>query len=164
MRSTVYTPEFTKYNNPTLRSAILLAPVQTQRNLKLPRVLKWYTKEQIEILLSREGTNVNRFNRFDEMFRRLQVLAKRKNEMFKFTEAEDAFIRNNYQYIPDSVIALALNITLRRVQLRRRQLGLLKEYKPDDVPFVIVWDKRENYERDLTKEGLTLLREGLRSV
>lgn len=156
-----YDIEFTMFNNPTVRSAPLLAPLPTQRNMKLPRVMKWYTKEQLDILLDYEWYGLKE-TRFDEIYKLNNNIAKANNQRHKFTEDEDLFIKNNYQYIPDSVIALALNIPTRKVLARRHYLGLKKLQPADDTPFIIVWDKRSIYEKDLAKNGLTLLREGLR--
>lgn len=157
----VYTVEYTRFGNPTTRSAPLLAPIKQQRNMKLPRVLKWYTKEQLELILNRSWYGLKE-TRFDDLYWRLAEEAKAEGKMHRFTEAEDLFIRNNYQYLPDSIIALALNIPVTKILLRRNYLGLKKLQQADDSPFVIVLDKREMYEKDLAKEGLTLLREGLR--
>lgn len=156
-----YNVEYTRYNNPTVRSAPLLAPLLTQRNLKLPRVAKWYTKEQLDVLLDYKWYGLKE-TRFDELYWKNAEKARRKKQMHRFTEAEDLFIRNNYQYIPDSVIALALNIPVTKILLRRNYLGLKKLQQADDTPFIIVWDKRDVFEKDLAKDGLTLLREGLR--
>lgn len=157
----IYSVEFTKFGNPTVRSAPLLAPLATQRNLKLPRVLKWYTKEQLEALLKRSNYGLKE-TRFDALFKKLEKIKAKEKKSFRFSEAEDAFIRNNYQYLPDSVIALALNIPVAKILNRRNYLGLKKLQQADDIPFVIVWDKRSEMDKDLQKEGLTLLREGLR--
>lgn len=158
-----YNVEFTRYGNPTVESAPLLAPLSTQRNLKLPRVLKWYTKEELSELLKRSNYGFKE-TRFDELYQKLEAKAKAEKQVFRFSEAEDNFIRNNYQYLPDSVIALALNIPVHKVLNRRNYLGLKKLQQADDTPFVIVWDKREMFDKDLAKEGLTLLREGLRCL
>jgi len=157
----IYSVEFTRFGNPTVRSAPLLAPLATQRNLKLPRVLKWYTKEQLEELLKRSNYGLKE-TRFDKLFKNLEAIKAKERKSFRFSEAEDAFIRNNYQYLPDSVIALALNIPVAKVLNRRNYLGLKKLQQVDDTPFVIVWDNRSQMDKDLKKEGLTLLREGLR--
>lgn len=157
-----YKVEYTKFGNPTVKSAPLLAPVRTQRNLKLPRILKWYTKEQLEFILNKSWYGLKE-TRFDEIYRTLSSEAKRKAKRHRFTELEDTFIRNNYQYLPDSVIALALNIPVNKVISRRAYLGFTKVQQADDSVFVIVWDNRDKFDKDLAKEGLTLLREGLRS-
>lgn len=156
-----YNIEYTRFNNPTVRSAPLLAPITTQRNMKLPRVAKWYTKEQLDRLLDYKWYGLKE-TRFDETYWKLADEERKNDKIHRFTEAEDLFIRNNYQYIPDSVIALALNIPTTKIMLRRAYLGLKKLQQADDSPFVVVWDKRSAMDKDLAKEGLTLLREGLR--
>lgn len=159
----IYDVDYNRFNNPTVKSAPLLAPLSTQRNLKLPRVLKWYTKEQLTKLIGRSWYGLKE-TRFDELYWRKAEEARKEQQMFRFSEAEDLFIRNNYQYLPDSVIALALNIPVTKILLRRNYLGLKKLQQADDVPFVIVWDKRDVYNKDKEyfKDSVTLLREGLR--
>lgn len=156
-----YNIEYTRFGNPTVKSAPLLAPIASQRRLKLPRVIKWYTKEQLEFILNKSWYGLKE-TRFDELYRTIAKAEKKKGKRHRFTELEDNFIRNNYQYLPDSLIALALNIPVNKVISRRAYLGFNKVQQADDTPFVIVWDNRKNYEIDLAKEGLTLLREGLR--
>lgn len=156
-----YSIDYTSYHNPTVRSAPLLAPLKQQRNMKLARVVKWYTKEQLNELLDYKWYGLKE-TRFDDLYWKSAQEARANQQMHRFTEDEDLFIRNNYQYIPDSVIALALNVPTTKILLRRAYLGLKKLQQADDTPFIIVWDKRSAMDKDLAKEGLTLLREGLR--
>ena len=147
-------------NNPTVRSALLLAPVETTRELKLPRLKRWYSEEELDELMQagRTGPAADRFKPLLEKEAKRQ---RRKKKHFFFTELEDAFIRANYMYLPDSVIALALNMPYQKVLQRRLRLGLYKGGKPSSNTMVVVWDNRKEYQKDLEKEGFMLLRNGV---
>lgn len=152
--------ELTDYGNVTVDSCVLLAPIPTQRNIKLKRVSKWYTENELQELL-KDRTYSATSERYQEPFQTERKRQSKENNVHRFTELEDEFIRNNYQYLSDNTIALALNLPYKMVQARRHRLGLKKEHQPTNA-LVIVWDNRNQYEKDLEKEGFTLLRPNLR--
>lgn len=162
MRKFVYDLEFTKFDNPTVDSCVLLAPLSTQRALKFPRVAKWYTKEELRKLLKDTQVVSLSSERWKEPLEFEKQLQKKEHKGFKFTELEDMFIRNNYQYLSDNLIALALNISWEQVRRRRVSLGCHKQKQPSADVMVIVWENRGKFEEDVKKRGFQLLREGLR--
>lgn len=155
--------DLNRYGNVPVTLDARLAPVSTQRRLKLSRVEKWYSDGELQEL--KKTKHRTKDNQFTGPFKEALAEAKLDNKMFKFTELEDMFIRNNYQYLTDTVIALALNLPCSRVTQRRLALGLYKEQQPKDDVLVIVWDNRDKMDKDLKTleaEGLVLLRENLR--
>lgn len=155
--------QYTLYGNCTIDSAVLLAPVSTQRDLTLSRVLKWHTEDTIPFIVDRVQYNqLGSSSKFKHKFKEKELQERLANRTHRWTELEDNFLKNNYKYLSDNTVALALSIPANRVQNRRSFLGLRKDAQPKEDTLVIVWDNRNKFEVDLETEGLTLLKDCLR--
>lgn len=82
----------------------------------------------------------------------IEELSK-NNKRHKWTWVEDEFIRNNYKYLSDNVIGLAINVPGRLVKLRRLRLGLKKTQLKESYK-VVIWCNRLDYEKDLEDYSL----------
>lgn len=148
--------ELTRFNNPTVDSAVLLAPVTSQRRLTYARVSKWYTKEEREALTSTYKPQSDD-TRFAEDFNKLEKAQRKKRMIHRFSALEDEFIRKNYKHLPDKVIALALNLPVNKILSRRHILGL-KKVRTSANTVLVVWNNRDKFEEDVKNKNLTLLR------
>jgi len=151
---------------------ILKLKTKAQRYLKRTDLLNRYTKEELEELLTYveirtfydDGTEVPPDNillsdlRYSARFHEQESIAAeaQPRHIRKWAPEEDEFLRTNYMYLSDSVIALALNVPKVVVAARRVTLGLSKEISTSLE--VIIWADRDKFDEDIKKFHLTKAR------
>ena len=75
-------------------------------------------------------------------------------ERRRWSHVEDKFLYDTYMYLPDTSIALALNIP--SYEVHRHRVGLKLRKIPEAKKGVfVVWHNRENFEQDMELYGLT---------
>jgi len=131
---------------------------KARRNLKAEDLQKLYTEEELDQILDYKP------DRSDSWYGQLQLLKQhaskaKPRQRRRWSHIEDKFLYDTYRYLPDSSIALALNIPKREVSRHRIALKLAKTAKADAGDFV-VWHYRDDFETDIEKYQLTKARGG----
>lgn len=137
-----------------MADALQLHP-RTQHALSIKDFEEVYTPEELDKLLT-EHTNVEAYTLASDRFEESYEQMKRIGQRVWYPE-EDEFIKTNYLYLTDAVIALALNVPTYAVRTRRVALGCEK-IRPTKLD-VIIWADRQNFEEDCKKYNLIKLRE-----
>lgn len=106
----------------------------------------WYSEDALIDMLKPSGGKWIAQSEF--LYDSIYAEAKKNNKRHQWTYVEDLFIKNNYLYLSDNVIGLALNVPGRIVKLRRLVLGLKKVELKDQYK-VIVWCNREDFKDDV---------------
>lgn len=128
--------------------------LMAQRYVKKDYFTWWYSDDSLSnILKPANGQWTAQSEIVHAMFYIKQEEAKKDNKRHDWTYVEDKFLKDNYMYLSDNVIGLALNIPGRIVKIRRMHLGLKKKVLKDDYK-VIVWCERNAYEEDVKKYNL----------
>jgi hypothetical protein len=131
---------------------------KARRNLKLEDLVKLYSEDEISFLLGDYSYPQSEIPEtpYDDQFNRQEEEAARQRLIRKWTPVEDEFLIGTYMYLSDYTIALALNMPINIVRSRRKVLKLFKQQTTNLE--VIIWAKREDFEKDLREQYLTKAR------
>ena len=125
-----------------------------QHYLKAYNLIDEYTQAELDELLSvytPEPVATVADTMYDD-FVTQKVAMRKVGHTHDWLAQEDEFIYNNYQYLSDTVMALALNIPSRYIKSRRHVKGWLKREIPKGR--VVVWCNRSDFEADMDSTKL----------
>ena len=126
---------------------------RARRCLKKEELQNLYTEEELYTLLGRTPDVADSWAGQFQLLKRNANSAKPRQRR-RWSHVEDKFLYDTYMYLPDSSIALALNIPTSEVHRHRTGLKLAKTPKADKGVF-IVWHNRDNFEEDMQKYQLS---------
>ena len=113
----------------------------------LDKEAKRRKKEKVDKHAYKEAT-LRYFSEHEELI----LQAKKREKKHAWSDEEVEFLKQNWKYLSDNTIALALNISVGTVGSKRRKLGL---YKYKDTKHTawqycphMIWHDRANYAKD----------------
>lgn len=131
---------------------------RSRRSLKLEDLVKLYSEDELRDLLGDKTYPPSEVptTPYDEQFDKQEEEAKQRCLIRKWSPIEDEFLIGTYMYLSDHTIALALNMPVNIVRSRRKVLKLFKQQNTNLE--VIIWAKRDDFEKDLREQYLTKAR------
>lgn len=135
---------------------IITLNTKARRNLRPADLQNLYSQEELYVLLGRSPDPSDIWEGYGELLR-LRARNKKPRLRRRWSPIEDKFLLDTYNHLPDSSIALALNIPRTEVSRHRLSLKLNKRPEADHGVFV-VWHHRDDFNVDMDEQDLNKIR------
>jgi hypothetical protein len=124
------------------------------KQLTIKDCTNWVTEAEYQELVQKSNNYKPISNlRYIDSYKAWRDHLKRQYKRHRWSDDEIQFLKDNYKYLSDNVIGLALNISAQHIRSKRNTLGLKKERNAEQS-HVVVWCKRDDFEKDIAEKGL----------